>query len=102
MMDARSDPPLEVASEPISRDTVYLRIDIDYRDRADRALFYFSFDGDSFEPIGDSLPMSYTLSHFMGYRFGLFSYATKETGGFVDFDYFRVGYSFEEAQTITP
>ncbi|MEI3220195.1 MAG: hypothetical protein V8S08_12040 [Lachnoclostridium sp.] len=26
----------------------------------------------------------------MGYRFGLFNYATKSTGGYVDFDYFRV------------
>ena len=34
--------------------------------------------------------MTYTLPHFMGYRFGLFNYATKTAGGFVDFDYFRV------------
>ena len=27
----------------------------------------------------------------MGYRFALFNYATKSTGGFVDFDYFRIG-----------
>ena len=27
----------------------------------------------------------------MGYRFALFNYATKTAGGFVDFDYFRVG-----------
>ncbi|MDA3930286.1 MAG: hypothetical protein PF541_15155 [Prolixibacteraceae bacterium] len=26
----------------------------------------------------------------MGYRFGLFNYATKTTGGYVDFDYFRI------------
>lgn len=26
----------------------------------------------------------------MGYRFGLFNYATKETGGYADFDYFRI------------
>jgi hypothetical protein len=25
----------------------------------------------------------------MGYRFGLFAYATKTAGGFVDFDYFH-------------
>ena len=34
--------------------------------------------------------MSYTLPHFMGYRFGLFNYATKTPGGFADFDFFRV------------
>jgi hypothetical protein len=26
----------------------------------------------------------------MGYRFGLFNFATKTAGGCVDFDYFRV------------
>jgi hypothetical protein len=34
--------------------------------------------------------MSYTLPHFMGYRFGLFNYATKQTGGFADFDWFKI------------
>jgi xylan 1,4-beta-xylosidase len=34
--------------------------------------------------------MSYKLDHFMGYRFALFTYAETTTGGFVDFDYFRV------------
>jgi hypothetical protein len=26
----------------------------------------------------------------MGYRFGLFSFATETTGGFVDFDHFKI------------
>ncbi|MBN2137557.1 MAG: hypothetical protein JW720_07110 [Sedimentisphaerales bacterium] len=34
--------------------------------------------------------MVYTLPHFMGYRFGLFNFATKTTGGFVDFDFYRL------------
>jgi hypothetical protein len=34
--------------------------------------------------------MSYSLSHFMGYRFGLFNYATKVTGGYVDFNWFKI------------
>ena len=40
--------------------------------------------------IGSQLKMAYTLPHFMGYRFGLFNYATKTPGGYVDFDYFHV------------
>jgi hypothetical protein len=35
--------------------------------------------------------MSYTIPHFMGYRFAIFNFATKTPGGFVDVDYFRVG-----------
>jgi arabinoxylan arabinofuranohydrolase len=34
--------------------------------------------------------MTYTLPHFMGYRFALFNFATKSTGGYVDYDYFRI------------
>jgi hypothetical protein len=35
--------------------------------------------------------MEYTLvEHFMGYRFGLFNYATKQSGGWADFDYFHI------------
>ncbi len=34
--------------------------------------------------------MSYTIPHFIGYQFGLFNYATKIAGGFVDFDFFYV------------
>ena len=34
--------------------------------------------------------MTYTLPHFMGYRFGLFNFATKTPGGFADFDFFRI------------
>ncbi len=41
-------------------------------------------------PIGPKLKMAYTLPHFMGYRFGLFNYATKIAGGYADFDYFHI------------
>ncbi|WP_372490047.1 hypothetical protein [Chitinophaga sedimenti] len=34
--------------------------------------------------------MAYTIPHFMGYRFGLFNYATKTAGGYADFDYYRI------------
>jgi len=32
----------------------------------------------------------YTIPQFMGYRYGLFNYATKNIGGYTDFDYFRI------------
>ena len=43
-----------------------------------------------------NLQMRYTLPHFMGYRFGLFNYATKEAGGRADFDYFRLSDQISE------
>ncbi|MBB6694982.1 glycosyl hydrolase 43 family protein [Cohnella xylanilytica] len=68
---------------------VYLRIEFDFEDSADTATFYYSADGESWTAIGRPLKMKYTLDHFMGYRIGLFNYATREIGGFADFDYFR-------------
>ena len=77
-------------SVALGQATVYLKADCDFRDRADKARFYYSLDGKDWKPIGSTLRMAYTLPHFMGYRYGLFNYATKSAGGYVDFDYFRI------------
>ena len=69
---------------------VYLRMDFDYTQRKDQATFFYSLDGAAWTQIGNTLQMAYTMPHFMGYRFGLFNYATQTTGGYVDFDYFHV------------
>jgi len=88
---AESGLAVEMESVPLSGKTVHLRIECDFRDRADRASFHYSLDGREWAEIGKPLRMIYTLPHFMGYRFALFNYATKAAGGSVDFDYFRVG-----------
>jgi xylan 1,4-beta-xylosidase len=82
--------PVEVASVPISQSRVYLRMHADYRNQTDRASFFYSLDGSRWTAIGEVIQMVYTLPHFVGYRFGLFNYATRTAGGFVDFDYFRI------------
>ena len=92
--------PREVESIPITQDKMYLGITCDFNNQRDIAYFYYSLDGTEWERIGTGLRMSYTLPHFMGYRFALFNYATKETGGIVDFDYFRIGNSLEESTAI--
>ena len=67
----------------------YLRIHFDYEDSRDIAEFFYSVDGVNFAKIGEELKMLYTLDHFMGYRIGIFNYASKETGGYVDFKNFE-------------
>lgn len=90
MISAQSDQPVEVAAVPLEQSVVHLRVDCDFKQRADIARFYYSLDGRDWKAIGEPLHMKYTLMlHFMGYRFGLFNFATKDTGGYVDFDYFR-------------
>ena len=90
MVNAGDGSPVEVASVPLDQERVYLKVYIDYRNRTDKAYFYYSLDDIEWQVIGNTLQMSYTLPHFMGYRFALFNYATESAGGFVDFDFFRV------------
>ncbi|WP_246302918.1 family 43 glycosylhydrolase [Paenibacillus plantarum] len=90
MVDGSSGTPVEKASIPVTQDNVYFKAEFDYKNQTDKAYFYYSLDGITWTAIGNTLQMHYTLPHFMGYRFALFNYATKTTGGIVDFDYFRI------------
>ena len=86
----RSCPCICPKSLPLNQNTVFLKAECDFTDKKDIADFYYSLDGKKWTKIGSQLKMAYTLPHFMGYRFGLFNYATKTPGGYVDFDYFRI------------
>jgi beta-xylosidase len=91
MVSNKTDKPSELECVPLSQNKVYLKIECDFRDKVDIANFFFSPDGKTWTIIGGPLKMEYTLmEHFMGYRFGLFNYASKTPGGFADFDYFRI------------
>lgn len=80
----------EFGNVDLEKDIVYFRIEMDFHELKDTAWFAYSFDGVSWEVLGEPLKMTYTLPHFMGYRFALFNYASKTSGGYVDFDFFRV------------
>ncbi len=90
MVRVESDEAVVLANIPLSKKNVYFKIDCDFRERTDKAYFYYSLNGKVWTRIGEPLQMAYTLPHFMGYRFGLFNFATKTAGGFVDFDYFSI------------
>ena len=91
MVDTTSGSPQEITRIGLYQDRVYFRIDMDFRNQTDQAKFYYSLDGNNWTAIGNTLRMTYDLKHFMGYRFALFNYATQSTGGYVDFDYYRLG-----------
>jgi beta-xylosidase len=90
MINATGGKPVEAAQIPLDQKTVYFKAECDFTDKKDVADFFYSLDGKSWKPIGTQLKMAYTLPHFMGYRFGLFNYATKNAGGYADFDFFRI------------
>lgn len=90
MIDAENGNPKEIESVPLDQDKIYLKAECDFKDKADTGRFFYSLDGKTWKAIGKPIKLPYTLPHFMGYRFGLFNYATKNTGGFADFDYFHI------------
>ena len=98
MMDAEKGNPKEVQSIPLNQDKIYFKAECNFRNQADQGKFYYSLDGKKWISIGKSIKMPYTIPHFMGYRFGLFNYATKTAGGFADFDYFRIDEKISEAK----
>lgn len=89
MVSAASGQETEYEKIPLQQDRVYLRIDFDF-DGRDEARFYYSLDEVNWHAAGEVLPMQYKLSHFTGYRFALFYYATQVVGGYADFGYFRL------------
>lgn len=90
MINAGSGKPVEAPSIPLSKTKVYFKAECNFKDKKDIANFFYSLDGKTWQSIGAQLKMSYTLPHFMGYRFGLFNYATQQVGGYADFDYFHI------------
>ena len=90
MVDAGGGTTIENIISPITQRVIYLRAECDFTQKTDTARFYYSLDGHDWKEAGTTLKMKYTLPHFMGYRFALFNYASKKTGGFADFDYFRI------------
>jgi beta-xylosidase len=90
MLSVRSGAPVEVARVALARDRVLLRVECDFRERADTARFRYSVDGRIWKAIGDEHKMSYTIPHFMGHRLAIFYHSTTTPGGHADFDFFRV------------
>jgi beta-xylosidase len=70
---------------------IYLRLDGDFQPgHNDVANFYYSLDGEEWTKIGtENYRMIFDYRRFfMGSKFGIFNYATKKAGGYVDVDEF--------------
>jgi hypothetical protein len=59
-----------------------------------KAHFYYSFDNENYYRLGNELRMEFDLSVFTGNKISLFNYSTKQTGGYVDIDWFQMKPSF--------
>ncbi|WP_028514781.1 family 43 glycosylhydrolase [Ruminococcus flavefaciens] len=87
-----------VAEQNMNGNEVYLKVDFKFANvnsdgsssnNIDKANFYYSYDGQNWNKLGQELSMSYDLKLFTGYRSGIYSYPTKSTGGYADIDFFE-------------
>ena len=76
-----------IAETPMNGEIVFFRTIASNRTK--KACFEYSYDNIEFIQLGNELLMEFSLKIFTGNKFGLFNYATKESGGYVDFDWFR-------------
>jgi beta-xylosidase len=80
-----------IESIPLSSKKLWLRLDGDFQPgHHDVANFFYSLDGEQWTQIGTkNYRMSFDYRRFfMGTKFGIFNYATKKAGGYVDVDAF--------------
>lgn len=77
------------AQTPMTRDRIWLRIKADMRaaysdgfEREERtAIFEYSYDGMAFTQLGPAYPLTKSTAGYVGYRFGIFNFATLALGG---------------------
>ncbi|MBB5114917.1 beta-xylosidase [Micromonospora echinospora] len=74
----------ERASAAVSGGRIWLRVNADVRPGAGRqARFSYSTDGVTFTSLGPAYTLNNDWPFFMGYRYGIFNYATSSLGGSV-------------------
>ncbi|MBN2613294.1 MAG: family 43 glycosylhydrolase [Bacteroidales bacterium] len=78
----------------INDSVIYLRAIANYG--TSKANFYYSLDNINYTKFGSELDMKFQLTIFTGNKFCIFNYATEQTGGFVDIDWFTTEETFDE------
>ena len=77
-------------------DIVYLRATVSYSNS--KTQFYYSLDNVTYKPVGGETSLGFSLTVFVGARFGLFCYATSEDSeGYADFDWFSTEKDYDES-----
>ena len=85
----------EKARVELKKNKVYLRAYFNFSqdpahpsNTVDICQFSYSLDNKTWKQLGTDFHMVYNLKHFMGNRFSIFNYATKQVGGYIDIDFF--------------
>lgn len=73
---------------PLEGDSLRVKVRTDFSGAVDQCTLFYQ-DGDGWVQVGEPHLMYFKLDLFTGCRFGLFLYATQETGGQATFSHFR-------------
>ena len=77
----------EYARIPWDKKEARLRANVRFTGLEGKVCFEY-LDGSAWKPLGPEHTVAFLLDHFVGARFGLFLYATEETGGTASFSRF--------------
>lgn len=85
----------------VTSDVVYLQARANFG--TNKVIYYYSTDNETYSRAGSSsFDIRFIISIFAGQRFYLFNYATKQNGGYVDFDWFTTEQNFTESTYYSP
>ena len=80
----------EVYRKVLSQNIVYLKVSADFRLHKDVATLAYSLDGKHWTTVLSGFKLVFDYRRFfMGTRFGIYNYATRQLGGKVDIDWFH-------------
>lgn len=80
----------EIYRKALSQNIVYLRVNADFRLHKDVASLAYSLDGKHWTTVLTNFKLVFDYRRFfMGTRFGIYNFATKQLGGKVDIDWFH-------------
>lgn len=82
----------EGASANVSGGKIWLRVEANVRtdNGGGNAKFYYSTNGTQFMQLGGTFTMKREWQYFLGYRFGIFNFATQSLGGAVKIGSFEI------------
>jgi beta-xylosidase len=81
-------PGTEYARIPVDGNKVTIKAKGYFEDNIDQCEFYYE-DGEEWKKVGITHNMVWKMDQFVGCRFGLFLYSTKEIGGIAEFSEFK-------------
>jgi beta-xylosidase len=83
-----NQPAVEYARIPVSTSKITLKAYGNFIDNIDECEFYYQ-DGEEWKKLGITHNLVWKMDQFVGCRFGLFLYSTKEVGGTAAYSKFR-------------